>query len=247
MARTVKSPEVRRNEILDKAQELFYSKGYEQASIQEIIDGVGIAKGTFYHYFSSKSELLDELIERILQHNVHLVAPIVDDENLNALEKFHRFFRTIENWKIENRVFLKRLLLVYYNDDNVLLRHKLLASSIAQFAPSLGKIVSQGIAEGFFNTRYPEEIGASTLEISYSLGERLAVLLLENKADEETLLWVKHQIVVTQYAMECLLGASEGAIQIFDFDRIKLWFEPLDVDLQLAGVDKVHTDLLLPG
>ena len=62
MARGVKEAERRRNEILDAAQHLFYSKGYDEPSIQEIIDAVGIAKGTFYHHFESKQELLDHLI-----------------------------------------------------------------------------------------------------------------------------------------------------------------------------------------
>ena len=54
MARTVKEPDVRRNEILDVAQQFFYTKGYEQTSVHDIIDQIGIAKGTFYHYFGSK-------------------------------------------------------------------------------------------------------------------------------------------------------------------------------------------------
>ena len=73
MARTVKEPDIRRNEILDVAQQFFYTKGYEQTSVQDIIDQVGIAKGTFYHYFGSKVELLDELIERMTDQVLSLI------------------------------------------------------------------------------------------------------------------------------------------------------------------------------
>ena len=51
MARTVKAHAVRRNEILDVAQRLIYTKGYEQMTIQDILDGLQISKGAFYHYF----------------------------------------------------------------------------------------------------------------------------------------------------------------------------------------------------
>ena len=51
----------RKNEIFDCAGELFYTEGYEKTSIQQIIDKLGIAKGTFYHYFSSKFDLLNQL------------------------------------------------------------------------------------------------------------------------------------------------------------------------------------------
>jgi len=84
VARIVKEHDERRNEILDAAQALFYSKGYDQTSIQDIINAVGIAKGTSYHYFSSKDALLNELVERMLHESIRLIEPIVADAELNA-------------------------------------------------------------------------------------------------------------------------------------------------------------------
>lgn len=48
MVRIVKAYDVRYNEFLDMAQELLFSNGYEQTSVQEIIDIVGVSKGAFY-------------------------------------------------------------------------------------------------------------------------------------------------------------------------------------------------------
>ena len=70
MTRIVKDAAVRRTEILDTAQYLCYSKGYERTSVQDIIDEIGIAKGTFYHYFRSKQDLLDALVDRIADQTV---------------------------------------------------------------------------------------------------------------------------------------------------------------------------------
>ncbi len=67
MVRVVKDYTVRRNEILDVAQRLMVTTGYEQMTIQDILDGLGISKGAFYHYFSSKQELLEAIIERMLE------------------------------------------------------------------------------------------------------------------------------------------------------------------------------------
>ena len=55
MTRIVKDPVVRRNEILDVAERLLTTKGYEQMAIQDIVDELQIAKGTVYHYFDTKS------------------------------------------------------------------------------------------------------------------------------------------------------------------------------------------------
>src|SRR5262245_58568880 len=54
MARVVKEHAVRRGEILDVAQRLVYTSGYEQMTIQDMLDELQISKGAFYHYFSSK-------------------------------------------------------------------------------------------------------------------------------------------------------------------------------------------------
>ncbi len=225
MARIVKAHDERRSEILDVAQELFYTKSYEQTSIKEIIDSVGIAKGTFYHYFPSKLQLLDELVERMLAHTIAIVEPIVEDEDLDALEKFHLFFGTIENWKIENREFFKGLLQVYYDDDNALLRYKIKSASIAATAPPLAKIIWQGIEEGIFDTGYPDEIGESIIVIGQSLAEQLAFLLMEEGDNSRALRAVERKVAVTNYSLERLLGAPDGSVTIFDLGRLEQWFE----------------------
>ena len=65
MARIVKEEEYveKRNEILAVAQRLVYTKGYEQMTIQDMLDELQISKGAFYHYFGSKQALLEALIE----------------------------------------------------------------------------------------------------------------------------------------------------------------------------------------
>jgi AcrR family transcriptional regulator len=68
--RTVKPAKKRQEEILLRPVELFARQGYENMSIQDIIGAVGIAKGTFYHHFRSKEDLLDRLIDSTLAEAV---------------------------------------------------------------------------------------------------------------------------------------------------------------------------------
>jgi len=61
MARAVNEKEnaERRREILDAAQRMIYSKGYEAMSVQDLLDALKISKGAFYHYYGSKQALLE--------------------------------------------------------------------------------------------------------------------------------------------------------------------------------------------
>ena len=86
MVRVVKDCDVLWNEILDSAQRFFYSKGYEQTSIQDIIDDIRIAKRTFYHYFNSKLDLRDTSIERMSAEILQSTEPTVADDRLGAVE-----------------------------------------------------------------------------------------------------------------------------------------------------------------
>ncbi|GAA5417040.1 hypothetical protein Pryu01_02101 [Paraliobacillus ryukyuensis] len=55
----------RKRKVADIALRLFIEKGFQQTSIQEIIDKADISKGTFYNYFSSKNDCIAEILENI--------------------------------------------------------------------------------------------------------------------------------------------------------------------------------------
>ncbi len=225
MSRVVKDYEVRRTELLDTAQSLFFKKGFEPTSIQEIIDDIGIAKGTFYHYFNSKLDLLDGLIERMLTQTLQAVKPIVDDDQLNALEKFERFFAHIESWKIEHKAFLLEVLRAWYKDRNAVFRQKMRAETISAVAPMLAKIIRQGVAEGVFVTDYPDDLAEVVLQIGQSLSETAVELLLHVEQDDHTLEIITRKVKVREQAIERVLGAPPDSLKIFNLNRIKLWFE----------------------
>lgn len=67
--RISKDPEIRRQEIIEAARDLFLSKGYENTSIDDIVRQVNVAKGLFYYYFPKKEAILsaiaDEFVEAV--------------------------------------------------------------------------------------------------------------------------------------------------------------------------------------
>ena len=225
MTRIIKAPDVRRSEILDVAQRLIYLKGYEQTSVQDIITEIGIAKGTFYHYFSSKQDLLDAMIERMIDQTLQTVEPIVKDDQLNALEKFTRFFAYIESWKIENKTFLLEVLKVWHKDENAIFRQKMGVETTRAVAPVLAKIIQQGVVEGIFVTDYPEDLAEVILQIGQPLSETATELLLNIEQDEHTLEIITRKVNVYERAIERVLGAPPNSLKLFDLNIIKLWFE----------------------
>ena len=226
MARTVKDPDVRRNEILDAAQELFIRKGYDLTSVQDILDVAGISKGAFYHYFGSKVEMLDYLTERMTTQTLVAVQPILDDDRLDACEKMEAFFGFVIQWKAANRRYLMDLMRVVYRDENALYRYKMTAASVKRIAPMVGDMVSQGVVQGVFATEHPHEMGEIVMTLLRTLGESLAQLLLEETAGTDVpgdrAKRMEHAIRVHEYAVARLLGAVRP-LQLVDVEQAKLF------------------------
>ena len=227
MARIVKSADVRQTEILDTAQMLFYTKGYDKTAVRDIIDEIGIAKGTFYHHFNSKEELLDALIARLMEQSLIILEPILADEQLTALEKLHSFFNEVSNLKMENEALIRTLLPIWYADSNVIMREKMKQNSLDIFAPLYDQIVQQGIEEGVFTVEYPEEMGSIVFQTMYFMGDTLAKLLI-NDEDDKPWANVKNKVESYNSALDSLLNAKPGSIQLFEFEPFEHWFKKED-------------------
>ena len=112
MARTLNpaAHALRRDAFVDAAQRLIQAKGYEQMSIQDVLDELDTSKGAFYHYFDSKAALLDAVIERMVDDAIAAIGPIVDEPGLPALTSLARLFDGLAEWKTERTEFLLKLM-----------------------------------------------------------------------------------------------------------------------------------------
>lgn len=221
--RIVKEYNVRYNEILDCAQNFFYTLGYEQTSIQMIIDEVGIAKGTFYHYFRSKEDLLDGVTERMLDQSLEILTPILEDDKLNSLEKFKNFVNHLSNWKLENISFFKEMMKVYYQEENALFREKIKLATIHFAVPLLSQIIHQGIEEGEFETDDPELAAEIIIEIGQPLSRTIADLMMSSEHSDDNVTIIKKKIDGYQTAIERILYAQPSSLQFIDFEQLEKW------------------------
>ena len=225
MGRTVKVYDDRRTEILSAAQELFFSKGYEATTVQEIIDAVGIAKGTFYHYFDSKVDLLDALIASMTEQQLQNAQAILDERDLNAAQMLQRIFSETAGWKTGNREFFLEILGTWYSDDNLVVRMKLFLQAKKTMSGVLEQIIRQGVEEGLFDTPYPERIGEVILGLLANTSEELAFILLGLQPVDDPATYLEEMLTVNRHVINLLLGAKPAMVQIYNLDQLKLWFE----------------------
>lgn len=232
MARKVKEVDYasRRNEILDAARTLIYTKGYEQMSIQDILDALKISKGAFYHYFDSKQALLDGLIERMLDEAELVLRPIVEAKDLSAVEKMQRYLDTGGRWKVAQKAFMLDLLRVWHTDSNSLVRQKQETAAMKRIAPMITAIIRQGIAEGAFTTKYPDQFGSMILGLSRGIEEAISELLLAEEPPPDALQRLEAIIGAYSESFERILGAPAGSLPLGDVDMLTEWLaSPEDI------------------
>lgn len=151
--RVVKEHDERKNEIIDTAERLFAAKGYEQCSVNDILTEIGIAKGTFYHYFKSKEEVLDAVIDKATGMIAERVTEVANNPNLASDDKVLQIFLAM---KVENQMeegFLEEM----HKVENSLMHQKSLVSIMKVLTPILAQVVEEGNKSGAFHCEYPEQ------------------------------------------------------------------------------------------
>ena len=198
--RTIKDSDKRKSEILNAAGKLFAAKGYDAATVNDILRAVNIAKGTFYYHFKSKEDVLDALVKRQIDVGLEKAQAVAADPRLGVEEKLLAVIMAQKT-----RTPVKEGLLPVINEPaNALLRQKVLSEYVLRLGPILTEIIQEGIVKKIFSTPHPKEC----TEILLTAG--LVIF------DTAYFRWTKEELAqrVATFicAMERLIGAEPGSL-----------------------------------
>ncbi len=152
MVRVVKKPEERRREIVSAGRNLFLKQDFENTTMQDVMTKLQIAKGTVYHYFKSKEELLKAVVEDMVDEYIAVVEKALNECQGSALDKMRVVFAAgkVAPCQMETMDNLHRT-------GNIGMHVRLLAVTLSRLAPLYARMISQGCKEGLFRTDHPLE------------------------------------------------------------------------------------------
>jgi TetR/AcrR family transcriptional repressor of nem operon len=225
MARTIKKEErdAKRGDVLDAALRLIYTKGYAKMSLQDILDALKISKGALYHYFDSKQQILDALIDRMAAEAQKVVLPVIEDPKLSAIQKLQGYFDASAKWKIEQKEIIIGLMRMWYDEKNDIIRQKLAVESVPQTARVIEAIIRQGIKEKVFTTRFPEQAAVLFAQISIGTSDTVVRLLLSPERTTPKKVGATLDAYID--VIERMLGAPSGSLKAPSPDTFKEWFK----------------------
>ncbi|MBA2727307.1 MAG: TetR/AcrR family transcriptional regulator [Parachlamydiaceae bacterium] len=150
MTRVVKKPNERKLEIIRAARDLFLKKDYDKTTMQDFMNHLGIAKGTIYHYFKSKEELLEAVVEDISNQHLEKMQTLMQEFQGNSTQKIKAL---VEGGRIHAPIVLEQL----HERGNEALHTRLLVATLMKQAPLYAELIQQGCEEGAFQTQNPLE------------------------------------------------------------------------------------------
>lgn len=204
MARITKDPETRRKEFIKAAKELFMEKGFEQTSVSDITNKVGMSHGAFFYYFKSKNDVMKAVIYDILNYWRVFMVDLVANKEMTALEKMQLILRmSVESQNVKHDIneFFKK-------EGNAVMYQEHRKKSREIISPLMTQIVDQGVKEGTFNVEYPKETVEYVGYILENLGDSLKAA---GNSDE-----YQRKIRALEILLEKIADLGENKFHIID-------------------------------
>ena len=153
MARN-KYPEVTVEKILDAAQRLFLEKGYDNTTIQDIVNELdGLSKGAVYHHFKSKEEIMDAVSDRMFTANNPFEA-VRRRSDLNGLQKLREAIRLNQSDEARTNMTIQSIPIT----RNPRLLVEMIESNQRILTPYYLELLEEGNKDGSLHTEYAKEI-----------------------------------------------------------------------------------------
>jgi len=218
----MKKGDARRDELLATAERLFYSKGYEKTSVQDILTEMNFSKGGFYHHFDSKLSVLEAICETRAQECCERARQAAEQAEGTAVDKLNAVFHDSAVLTSANSGFVSLMIHVAYREDGALMREKMKKSQLAGMQGVLEEILSQGVAEGEFFISHVPACAQMLLRLYLVLTDEIAFLLAQEDSEERLMEELVSKLNVYRTAIERVLVAPFGSIVLFDAKELQL-------------------------
>lgn len=189
-------------EILDIAEHLFETKGFDNTSTNDILNEIGIARGTLYYHFKSKEEILDAIIDRLTKQLLEKAKEFVKQEDVPLSQQLTLIMLEL-NVSCGN--FNHKILEQVHKPQNALMHQKIQAHLLSELTPLISTLIKEGIAQGIYQTDYPEEVA----EMLFLYANTIFDDLIEHSKEEK-----QKKAAAFVFNLERLLKMEQGSMKV---------------------------------
>ena len=229
----MKKGELRKEAILRTAEKLFFEKGYEETSIQDILDALTISKGGFYHYFDSKNALLEEICRQRGGRELDRLRAEFYSGKLDAVQKLNLLLGALNLFRREEPRYVALVLKASYLDGDVHFRDQMRRFMLDGLRPMMDEALREGVAQGAFFTRHPGQLGSLLLMLGSDVNDEACRILAAGVEEPECVIEIMDLLDACRESVESLCGAPFGSILLFDVKPMMNAFRQTTGELNL--------------
>ena len=216
----MKKGDIRRVQILDAAEKLFFEQGYDRTSVQDILGALQMSKGGFYHYFDAKDSVLRAVSERRAQGRFDQLNAAVYGSRRSPVEKLNMVLAMANLFEAEETPFAALMLKLCYRDKDASMNAHRRRVLVDRLLPTLNDVIAEGVADGSFHTRRPMEIGRLLLLLACDVNDEVCGMLADNPDNPDVMLPMIELLNTWREGTERLVGAPYGTVVLFEAGKL---------------------------
>ena len=216
----MKKGDIKRTQILDAAEALFFERGYDRTSVQDILDVLGMSKGGFYHYFDAKDSVLRAVVERRMEGRFDRMTAELYNNRRSPVDRLNMLLGMANLFEAEEAPFAALLLKLCYRDKDAAMNAHRRRVLIDRLLPRVNDVIGEGVADDSFHTRYPREVGRLLLLLACDVDDEVCTLLADNPDNPDVMLRMLELLNAYRESAERLVGAPYGSIVLFEVTHL---------------------------
>ena len=218
----MKKGDARRGELLATAERLFYTKGYEKTSVQDILTEMNFSKGGFYHHFDSKLSVLEAICEMRAQECCERARQAAEKTEGTAVDKLNAVFHDSAVLGSGNSSFISLMIHVAYREDGAMMREKMKGSQLESMQGVVEMILQEGVNSKEFFVSDIAACAQMLLRLYLVFTDEIAFLMAREDSEEKLMDELVSKLNAYRTAIERVLVAPFGSVVLFDAKELQL-------------------------
>ena len=205
-----------KRKIIEAGARVFDKKGYENASLQDVLNETNMSKGGFYHYFSTKLDLLRDIYSLRVESWYNETMEKIQSGGKGALQKLKMtlsMLNMLEKNSPRLPVVLSKL---HMAEEDPTVKEMVRKLTVETVAPFIGRILAEGNEQGVFFVRRTEETAIIITLLSLDINDESIKTLTEGRADSASVEKTIDLLVAYRESIETLVSAPYASLSIFN-------------------------------
>ena len=224
----MKKGDLKKQEILITAEELFCKNGYEQTSVQEIICRLNTSKGSFYHHFVSKEAVLEAICSNRAKQ-IYSSAESECKKSVTVIGSLNSLLSGMIPFRDEKLQFLLMLLPVFMLPEGRIVRQYYCDALSGNFFEAICNQIKNGQKAGDLYCNDPENASMIIISLINLLWTQISDIIIcaENKKILPDLSECLHITECCRICIERFLSLPYGSINLVDISTLRILTEKI--------------------